>query len=328
MTFAQSLIAQKIGAFHHGDDSLPTHLLSLSAHAGVGAGAAALMREDPLSGAVGAVVGELSGMGLQGLGVDTAALGVPLSQAATVLLAGAFNLDPIAASSAGGIAARENAFAVPAVAVVPATAALAFVPGLNAVLLGVASVTALAALYKAGYFDGLVDSTFEVLSDLWHVAHMDADLDLGPKVESLPLYERGPQMLWSPLPDPSGAQILSTPIVEPFRWQEGFEASPDLALRLPGFEGYTGPDMGVLTSQNPRQPWNVRPGKEWKANVYGKAQKTGTSGHSLESYRKTIEAFRGKFPEIGEVERVHLNEGLSRVTGLPIKPNTRPDVTI
>jgi hypothetical protein len=90
----------------------------------------------------------------------------------------------------------------------------------------------------------------------------------------------------------------------------------------------TRPQIGKGSLDRKTQAWNIRPGKEWKAHVYGKAQKTGTSGHAEESYRKTIEAFRGKLPGVGEVERVHLNEGLGKVTGLPIKPNTRPDVTI
>jgi sporulation protein YlmC with PRC-barrel domain len=92
--------------------------------------------------------------------------------------------------------------------------------------------------------------------------------------------------------------------------------------------GKTRPQIANKSLDRKTQAWNTRPGKEWKAHVYGKAQKTGTPGHAEESYRKTIEAFRGKLPGVGEVERVHLNEGLGKVTGLPIKPNTRPDVTI
>ena len=82
--FAQSLVAQEIGEFHHGNPGIGTDSLSLAAHGGVGALGSRLMDEDPMAGAFGAVVGELSGMTLRDLGMG-ATWGVPLSQAFTVL---------------------------------------------------------------------------------------------------------------------------------------------------------------------------------------------------------------------------------------------------
>ena len=95
--------------------------------------------------------------------MERATVGVPLSQAATVLLAGAFNLDPTAAASAGGIAARENAFAVPAVAVAAGGMGAVLPPALIA-LAGVTSVVALKTLYDQGYFDSVLDGTFEAVA--------------------------------------------------------------------------------------------------------------------------------------------------------------------
>ena len=71
------------------------------------------------------------------------------------------------------------------------------------------------------------------------------------------------------------------------------------------------------------QPWTVREGQEWKNKIYGKAQKTGTEGHSFRSYREAIKAAKKE-----NVESVYLNQGLKKASGHPIKPNNRPDVTV
>jgi RHS repeat-associated protein len=63
----------------------------------------------------------------------------------------------------------------------------------------------------------------------------------------------------------------------------------------------------------------------WKAKIEGKAQKTGTPGHQVASYRKAIT--EAKDPS---VKKVYLNKGINKVAGLPsktIQPNIRPDVS-
>jgi len=67
----------------------------------------------------------------------------------------------------------------------------------------------------------------------------------------------------------------------------------------------------------------------WKSKISGKAQKTGTPGHQMRSYREAIKA--AKDPN---VEEVHLDHGYNRVAGTKaagnprVSPNRRPDVSI
>jgi hypothetical protein len=72
------------------------------------------------------------------------------------------------------------------------------------------------------------------------------------------------------------------------------------------------------------QPWNVRKGQEWKEKIVGRAQKTGTEGHDIRSYREAIRAAKRE-----DVDKVFLNRGIKKASDHPIgRPNTRPDVTI
>jgi hypothetical protein len=71
------------------------------------------------------------------------------------------------------------------------------------------------------------------------------------------------------------------------------------------------------------QPWVVREGQEWKEKIVGRAQKTGTPGHSVRSYREAIKASKKD-----DVEKVFLDRGYNRATGQKIKSNRRPDVII
>ena len=71
------------------------------------------------------------------------------------------------------------------------------------------------------------------------------------------------------------------------------------------------------------QPWNIREGQEWKGKVIGRAQKTGTDGHSFRSYREAI-----KSAKQDDVDKVLLNRGVNRVLDQKIRPNRRPDVTV
>ena len=75
--------------------------------------------------------------------------------------------------------------------------------------------------------------------------------------------------------------------------------------------------------QQKEQPWNIRPGQEWKKNIIGKAQKTGKdSGHQVRSYKDAI-------PRAKQGEVQYLNRGMNRITGSKPgthKPNFRPDV--
>jgi hypothetical protein len=75
------------------------------------------------------------------------------------------------------------------------------------------------------------------------------------------------------------------------------------------------------------QPWNIRPGQEWKQKIIGKAQKTGTPGHAKESYKAAIR--EAKDPQM---EKIYLNRGIRRVTKdasveATFTRNRRPDVT-
>jgi hypothetical protein len=71
------------------------------------------------------------------------------------------------------------------------------------------------------------------------------------------------------------------------------------------------------------QPWTIRPGQEWKEKIIGRAQKTGTTGHDVRSYRIAIREAKK-----AETDAVLLNRGMKRATGEPIAPNNRPDVTV
>ncbi|MFN9001755.1 MAG: hypothetical protein ACK5VW_06830, partial [Holosporales bacterium] len=73
------------------------------------------------------------------------------------------------------------------------------------------------------------------------------------------------------------------------------------------------------------QPWNIRPGQEWKGKIVGKAQKTGTPGHQSTSYREAIGAAKRE-----NVDAVLLNRGANRLLpeGQKIRANTRADVTV
>ncbi len=65
---------------------------------------------------------------------------------------------------------------------------------------------------------------------------------------------------------------------------------------------------------------------EWKGKIIGKAQKTGTDGHRVRSYKEAIKA--AKDPK---VEKVFLDKGYNKAAGLKpgtIKPNRRPDATV
>ncbi|WP_139016853.1 hypothetical protein [Candidatus Odyssella thessalonicensis] len=70
-----------------------------------------------------------------------------------------------------------------------------------------------------------------------------------------------------------------------------------------------------------KQSWKVRPGQEWKQQIFGKAQRTGTPGHAFKTYRITIGEVRNNPDKLGL-----LNRSLKRATGEPIRQ--RPDVTI
>jgi hypothetical protein len=71
------------------------------------------------------------------------------------------------------------------------------------------------------------------------------------------------------------------------------------------------------------QPWNIRPGQEWKEKIVGKGQKTGTDGHVLKSYKEAVGVAKKK-----EVTEVLVDRGINRLLpkGSKIKPNRRPDV--
>ena len=253
--------AHEIGAFHHGLDEtasearlsgvrqesgvpslkelqapnfdLTRTLPALLMHGAAGAVAGQILHHDPAAGAVGAVVGELAGMGLKELGVGRE-WGVAGAQVAAVLSAGAFNQDPEIAAFTGPIAARENALMLIPVAMALAPEAAA---ALTAALLEVGSAAALLALYESGYFGAFVDATFEGISDLWAAVHMDAHPDTGPKVESFPGHPERPQ-------------ILATPEANHRSRDEGFTAADPVRPQLPGFAGYTGPDTRVLTAES------------------------------------------------------------------------------
>jgi hypothetical protein len=75
--------------------------------------------------------------------------------------------------------------------------------------------------------------------------------------------------------------------------------------------------------KKPTSQWAMREGKEWRQKIIGKAQKTGTPGHDIRSYREAIMA--AKRDDVG---MVFLNRGYNLATGLRIKSNRRPDVLI
>ena len=136
--------AHNIGAFHHGLDEnvsdeiaasglqgsaqgsrvpslkelqgsnfdITRTLPALLMHGAAGAVAGQILHHDPAAGALGAVVGELAGLGLEGLGVRKDLI-LPLAQASAVLSAGALNRDPDAAAFTSQIVVRENLFFVP-----------------------------------------------------------------------------------------------------------------------------------------------------------------------------------------------------------------------
>ena len=53
------------------------------------------------------------------------------------------------------------------------------------------------------------------------------------------------------------------------------------------------------------QPWTIRPGQEWKEKIIGRAQKTGTTGHDVRSYRIAIREAKK-----AETDAVLLNRGM------------------
>lgn len=74
------------------------------------------------------------------------------------------------------------------------------------------------------------------------------------------------------------------------------------------------------------QPWKIRLGQEWKEKVVGKAQKTGTPGHALESAKQAIR--EAKDPVIG---KVYLNNGYHKAlkehgVTTKLESNRIPDV--
>ena len=71
------------------------------------------------------------------------------------------------------------------------------------------------------------------------------------------------------------------------------------------------------------QPWVIREGQEWKSKVYGKAQKTGTTGHRFRTYCEGIKLAKNE-----DIEVVSLDRGINRFLdkGKKIKPNRRPDI--
>jgi hypothetical protein len=84
---------------------------------------------------------------------------------------------------------------------------------------------------------------------------------------------------------------------------------------------------GGVDVKKGEQPWVVQEGQEWKNKIIGKAQKTGTEGHSFASYREAIKQAKKE-----EVEAVLMNRGYNRLVepefGFKISPNRRPDVLV
>jgi hypothetical protein len=76
-------------------------------------------------------------------------------------------------------------------------------------------------------------------------------------------------------------------------------------------------------TKHKEQPWVIRSGQEYKQKIDGKAQKTGTTGHEVRSYREAI-----KEAKKDEVEKVFVNRGYNRTIDPKIKPNNRPDVLV
>jgi len=79
--------------------------------------------------------------------------------------------------------------------------------------------------------------------------------------------------------------------------------------------------QGTLTTK--QQAWVVRPGQEYKEKIFGKAQKTGTEGHRIRTYRQAIEEAKKS-----DVEKVGLDLGYRKMTGENVPRNRRPDVTV
>ena len=77
------------------------------------------------------------------------------------------------------------------------------------------------------------------------------------------------------------------------------------------------------TKHSKDHTWEVKPGKEYRAKIIGKAQKTGTPGHAERTYREAIRAAKRD-----DVEKVYLNRGYNKATGEKIKSNRRPDVIV
>ena len=101
----------------------------------------------------------------------------------------------------------------------------------------------------------------------------------------------------------------------------GHEFKPQsLTVEALGLEGVGRSTPGRISKE---QPWTVRDGQEWKEKVVGRAQKTGTDGHSFRSYREAIKAAKQE-----DVDKVLLNRGVNRVLDEKIRPNRRPDVTV
>jgi len=92
-------------------------------------------------------------------------------------------------------------------------------------------------------------------------------------------------------------------------------------ISRPSLQGLDLASSAGVNVKGIKQPWTIRPGQEWKQQVFGTGQKTGTSGHATKSYRTAIEQVKNNPQKIAL-----LNRGLKRATGEPIRQ--RPDVTV
>ncbi|HXF91047.1 MAG TPA: hemagglutinin repeat-containing protein [Candidatus Nitrosotenuis sp.] len=99
---------------------------------------------------------------------------------------------------------------------------------------------------------------------------------------------------------------------------------------LSNVESKGGGSKNIVTSEKVKnslrskeQPWVIRPGQEYKAKIFGRAQKTGTPGHEVRAYREAIEKAKEE-----NVDKVLLNRGYNRIIDPKIKPNCRPDVMV
>ena len=261
------------------------------------------------------------------------------------LLRGDVNVAAMAASNA-----FENNFAMSET--LPAlTPAIPVLEWLGLAGLGAAATVAASAMGLAtGGFAGgnyLANQSEQnpALGEIW----VDSDSYYGPvkskltphesrpSILSTPGFEYDPIIFSTPLTE-RRSSVLATPVADFPVWKEGFTQ-----WKGPIFQNVTPvadnmPNTTVLAnsrhgSKNTSalegfevkkgdQPWTIRPGQEWKAKIYGKAQKTGTDGHRVRTYREAI-----ALAKRDDVEVVALNRGVNRFLSKDekIKPNTRPD---